>query len=56
MWNDILQPTDVNFKVPSIQTSNGRNCRDCSKVSVCRYQEVVTEEVEKLIEELVGGV
>lgn len=35
-----------------INVSNGKNCRDCSKSSVCKYQEVVSEEVERLIGEL----
>lgn len=29
--------------------SNGRNCRMCNKVNVCKYQKAVVEEVEKLI-------
>lgn len=35
-----------------INISNGKNCRDCSKSCVCKYQEVVTEEVERLVGEL----
>lgn len=35
-----------------VKISNGRNCRDCSKANVCKYQEVVVEEVEKLIGEM----
>ena len=35
--------------VTKVETSNGRNCRGCSKSNVCEYQEIVVEEVEKLI-------
>ncbi|MSA02228.1 hypothetical protein GKG47_09275 [Lactonifactor sp. BIOML-A3] len=35
-----------------VETSNGRNCRDCSKSNVCKYQETVVEEVEKLISQV----
>lgn len=52
MFSDKLPSTDSNPKMPKVQTSNGRNCRDCSKSSVCKYQEIVTEEVERLIGEL----
>lgn len=34
------------------QTSNGRNCRTCSKVTVCKYSEEVVEKVENLIGEI----
>lgn len=50
--SDSLPKTNSNPKMPLVQTSNGKNCRDCSKSSVCKYQDVVTEEVERLIEEL----
>lgn len=52
MLSDSLPKTNSNPRMPLIQTSNGRNCRDCSKSSVCKYQAVVTEEVERLIGEL----
>lgn len=50
--SDYLPRTNANPKMPSVQTSNGKNCRDCSKSSVCKYQEVITEEVERLVAEL----
>lgn len=34
------------------QTSNGRNCRTCCKVTVCKYSEEVVEKVENLIGEI----
>lgn len=52
MFSNSLPQTNSNPKMPSVQLSNGRNCRDCSKANVCKYQEVVIEEVERLIEEL----
>lgn len=52
MFSDKLPSTNSNPKMPSVQTSNGRNCRDCSKANVCKYQKLVIQEVEKLIEEL----
>lgn len=52
MFSNQFPQTNANPKMPTVQTSNGRKCMDCSKASVCRYQEVVTEEVEKLIGEL----
>lgn len=52
MFSNSLPPINSNPKMPSVQTSNGRNCRDCSKANVCKYQEVVIEEVERLIGEL----
>lgn len=52
MLSDSLPKTNSNPKMPSVQTSNGKNCIACSKSSVCKYQEVVTEEVERLVEEL----
>lgn len=52
MFSNSLPQTNSNPKMPSVQTSNGRNCRDCSKANVCKYQEVVIKEVERLIEEL----
>lgn len=52
MFSSQLPPTNSNPKMPSVQTSNGRNCRDCSKANVCKYQEIVVEEVERLIGEL----
>lgn len=37
----------------NIETSNGRNyCRTCDKSNVCKYQEHVIENVERLISEL----
>ena len=35
-----------------IETSNGRNCRACNKANVCKYQETVVENVEKMISTL----
>lgn len=35
-----------------VETSNGKNCRDCNKANVCKYQETVVEEVEKLVEQI----
>lgn len=35
-----------------IETSNGRNCLTCNKARVCKYQENVTRDVEKIIETL----
>ena len=35
-----------------VETNNIKNCRNCNKSNVCKYQEIVLEEVEKLIEEL----
>lgn len=35
-----------------IETSNGRNCRTCNKANVCKYQETVVENVEKMISTL----
>ncbi|WP_099467849.1 hypothetical protein [Konateibacter massiliensis] len=35
-----------------VETSNGRNCRNCNKSNVCKYKETVVEEVEKLIVEV----
>lgn len=32
-----------------IETSNGRNCTTCNKASVCKYQENVIRDVEKMI-------
>lgn len=52
MFSDKLPLTNSNPKMPQVQTSNGRSCRDCSKSSVCKYQEVVIEEVERLVGEL----
>lgn len=51
-FSDYLPKTNSNPKMPLVQTSNGKNCQGCSKSSVCKYQEVVTEEVERLIREL----
>lgn len=50
--SDYLPKTSSNPTMPLVQTNNGKNCRDCSKSSVCKYQEVVTEEVERLVAEL----
>lgn len=52
MFSDKLPLTNANPKMPLVKTSNGKNCRDCSKLNVCKYQEVVTEEVERLVGEL----
>lgn len=52
MFSSSLPQTNSNPKMPSVQRSNGRNCRDCSKSNVCKYQEIVIEEVERLIGEL----
>ena len=35
-----------------IETSNGRNCSTCNKANVCKYQETVVENVEKMISTL----
>lgn len=35
-----------------VETSNGRNCRNCSKSNVCKHQETVVEEAEKLIRQV----
>lgn len=51
-FSDYLPKTNANPKMPPVKISNGKNCRDCSKSSVCKYQEVVSEEVERLIGEL----
>lgn len=32
-----------------IETSNGRNCSTCNKSRVCKYQERVVEDVDKMI-------
>ena len=32
-----------------IETSNSRNCSTCNKSSVCKYQERVVADVEKMI-------
>lgn len=50
--SDYLPKTNANPNMPLVQTSNGKNCRDCSKLNVCKYQEVVIEEVERLVGEL----
>lgn len=52
MLSDNLPRTNANPAMPLAKMNNGRNCRDCSKSNVCKYQEVVTEEVERLIGEL----
>lgn len=52
MFSDKLPPINLNLKMQAVQISNGRNCRDCGKSSVCKYQEIVVKEVEKLIGEL----
>lgn len=44
--------TNVNIPMPHVKISNGKNCRTCNKSSVCKYQEVVVEEVEKLMGEI----
>lgn len=51
-FSDYLPKTNANPKMPLVQTSNSKRCQDCSKSSVCKYQEVVTEEVERLVGEL----
>lgn len=51
-YNDpFFQKVDFS-KVLKVETSNGRNCRDCSKSNVCKYQETVVEKIEKLIGEV----
>lgn len=50
--SDCLPKTSSNPKMPLVQTGNSKNCRKCSKSNVCKYQEVVIEEVERLIGEL----
>lgn len=52
LLSDSLPKTNANPKMPLFQTNNDKNCRECSKSSVCKYQEVVIEEVERLIGEL----
>lgn len=37
-------------KMLKVETSNGRNCRDCSKTNVCKYRAAVIEEVMELTE------
>lgn len=50
--SNCLQKTNSNSAMPLVKTSNSKNCRNCSKSSVCKYQEVVIEEVERLVGEL----
>lgn len=50
--SNCLPKTNSDPAMPLVKTSNSKNCRNCSKSSVCKYQEVVTEEVERLIREL----
>lgn len=50
--SNCLPKTNSNPTMPQVQTSNCKNCRNCSKSSVCKYQEVVIDEVERLIGEL----
>lgn len=50
--SNCLPKTNSNPKMPLVNTSNSKNCRNCSKSSVCKYHEVVTEEVERLVGEL----
>lgn len=50
--SDYLPKTNANPKMPPVKINNSKNCRECSKSSVCKYQEVVTEEVERLVREL----
>lgn len=50
--SNCLPKTNSNPAMPLVKTSNSKNCRDCSKSSVCKYKEVVTEEVERLVCEL----
>lgn len=52
MLSSCLPYTNSSPKMPSVQTSNSKNCSDCSKANVCKYQELVAQEVEKLIGEL----
>lgn len=35
-----------------VKTSSTRNCITCNKAKVCKYQEDVTENIEKIIERL----
>lgn len=35
-----------------IETSNDRNCRTCNKANVCKYQEMVVEDIENIIASL----
>lgn len=35
-----------------MQISNGRNCRTCSKSTVCKYSDELVEKVEKIIDEV----
>lgn len=35
-------------KTMHIETSNNRNCSNCNKASVCKYQERVVTDVEKI--------
>lgn len=50
--NNYLPKTNSNPVMPPVKTPSNKNCRVCSKSSVCKYQEVVTEEVERLVGEL----
>lgn len=44
--------TNQSNRKSQINISNGKNCSVCSKSSVCKYREVITEEVERLVGEL----
>ena len=48
-YKAVSNKNTMRYTQPKVETSNGRNCRDCNKSNVCKYQEVVVEEVEKLV-------
>lgn len=50
--SNCLPKTNSDPAMPLVKTSNSKNCRNCSKSSVCKYQEFVIEEVERLVGEL----
>ena len=53
-YNDPAFQKVDHSKILKVEASNGRNCRSCNKVNVCKYQEVVVEEVEKLVVQEIG--
>ena len=48
-YNDPAFQKVDHSKILKVEASNGRNCRDCNKSNVCKYQETVVKEIEKLI-------
>lgn len=47
--HDFITFGGENIEIVHIETSNGRNCSTCNKSSVCKYQERVVADVEKMI-------